>query len=103
VHLAAQRERDSYAKYDDDFDEDGGGNLVQGVLGSAFGALNGLSDVIADALPQNLPRPVVNVAVKGGLALIVLGFAKSILSFVTTIGTIVLGLYIASKVLGGKD
>jgi len=102
LRVSAQRDRDGYADYDEDF-ADGGGSLVTGVFGSVLGALNGITDVIADALPTPLPRPVVGVAVKGGLALIVLGFAKSLLSFVTTIGTIVLGLYIASKVFGDRE
>lgn len=45
-----------------------------------LGALDGVTDIVSDVLPPVLPRPVVSIAVKGGLVLIVLGFAKSLLS-----------------------
>ena len=57
-----------------------GGSFLPGVLGTVLGALDGVTDIVAEALPPVLPRPVVGIAVKGGLALIVLGFAKSLLS-----------------------
>ena len=50
------------------------------MVGSVLGALDGVTDILADVLPPVLPRPVVSIAVKGGLVLVVLGFAKSLLS-----------------------
>jgi hypothetical protein len=68
-----------------------------------MGAVGAITNVVASSLPASVSRGVVDLGVKAGLALIVIGFARSVLSFALTIGTIVLGLWIASKVLGGGD
>lgn len=99
--LAARR-----AEYDGDEDwDDGPGamGLIPGILGGALGAVGTITDFVMSNLPASVSRGVVDIGVKAGLALVVLGFARSVLSFVTTIGTIVFGLWIASKVLGGGD
>lgn len=98
--LAARR-----AEYDDDEDWDDGPGLgiVPRILGGALGAVGSITDFVARNTPASVSRGVVDISVKAGLALVVLGFARSLLGLVTTIGTIVFGLWLASKVLGGGD
>lgn len=78
----------------------------------AWAAATRAIDVVVDAAfaaaPPTVTRPTVDAAVKLGAVLLALSFARSMLGFVVTIGTIGLGLFVASRVLeadgggGGK-
>ncbi|EIE20187.1 hypothetical protein COCSUDRAFT_34065 [Coccomyxa subellipsoidea C-169] len=103
----AQRRRpveDEVELDDGDFASDGEGFSLGGILGQAWSALLGvtdrLTDIVYDYVPDDVSRPTVNLAVKAGLLLVIIGFARSILGFLLTVGTVVLGLFVASRVLG---
>ncbi|KAK9901308.1 hypothetical protein WJX75_005640 [Coccomyxa subellipsoidea] len=74
------------------------------ILGQAWSALLGvtdrLTDLVYDYVPADVSRPTVHLAVNAGLLLVLIGFARSILGFLLTVGTVVLGLFVASRVLG---
>lgn len=83
-------------------DEESGFSPMK-LVGPALGAIDSLTSAIVKVAPDTVSRSVVDLSVKAGLALVVLGFARSLLSVAFTIGLLVLGLYIASQVLGGDS
>ncbi|KAL6770159.1 hypothetical protein ACKKBG_A33830 [Auxenochlorella protothecoides x Auxenochlorella symbiontica] len=110
VDLRAWRERDEPLEdrviFDGEEDwEEGGTNVTSG-LGALPGAALRLLGTLADRItatavqlaPQDVSPGVVKTAVNAGLIIVLLGFARSILSFLVTIGTLVLGAYLAIKV-----
>eukprot|EP00887_Chlorella_sp_A99_P002968 scaffold24.g2968.t1 len=115
VAAAARRYSDEDYDYDYDyvdFDEEGdwedngtriaarGGSLVSQALRAVGIVADKLTDVALQVAPQDVPVGVVRTAVNAGLVLLVLGFAKSILGFFLTIGTVVFGAYVAVRVFG---
>lgn len=89
---------------DGDFDEEREGFGLGPFLRQAWSALlsitDRLTDVVYDYVPADVSRSTVSLAVKAGLLLVLIGFARSILGFLLTVGTVVLGLFVASRVLG---
>ncbi|CAL8470962.1 g10504 [Coccomyxa elongata] len=103
----AQRRRpveDDVELDDGDFDEDREGFGLGIFVGQAWSALlsitDRLTDVVYDYVPADVSRSTVSLAVKAGLLLVLIGFARSILGFLLTVGTVMLGLFVASRVLG---
>ncbi|CAK0782540.1 hypothetical protein CVIRNUC_005758 [Coccomyxa viridis] len=100
-----RRSGDDDVDLDDEehYDEDQGFG-VTAVLRQAWGAVSNLTERLADVaydyVPESVSRPTVVLAVRAALILLIIGFARSILGFVFTAGTVVLGLFVASKVLG---
>ncbi|KAK9828843.1 hypothetical protein WJX72_002379 [[Myrmecia] bisecta] len=107
----ALRRQEEYVELDDEGEWDDEADSSAGALPAVFkqawstvlGLTEKLTDIALDFVPDTIPRTVVDTAIKGGLFLILLGFARSILSFGLTIGTIVLGLYIATRVMNADD
>ncbi len=54
--------------------------LLPSLWGTATGLLNGVTSVVAEFVPDSVPRPIVDVAVKAGLVLAALNLARSLLS-----------------------
>ncbi|BDA45438.1 hypothetical protein COCOBI_07-2250 [Coccomyxa sp. Obi] len=103
----AQRRRpveDDVELDDGDFDEEREGFGLGPFIKQAWSALlsitDRLTDVVYDYVPADVSRSTVSLAVKAGFLLVLIGFARSILGFLLTVGTVVLGLFVASRVLG---
>lgn len=97
-----------YVHFDDEEDWEQSGTTIQPGVGPILSTtLRGLS-AITDRLtgvalqlaPADASPAVVRVAVSAGLVLLALSFVKSLLSFSLTLGTIILGAYVAVKVFG---
>ncbi|GAB4815799.1 hypothetical protein N2152v2_002845 [Parachlorella kessleri] len=70
-------------------------------LFSAVGmVVDRLTDLAFTFVPQGVSVRVVRTAVTGGLLLLLLSFAKSVLGFILTLGSLVLGAYVAVRILG---
>ena len=54
--------------------------MLPSLWGTATGLLNGITGVIAEFVPDSVPRPIVDIAVKAGLVLAALSLARSLLS-----------------------
>lgn len=99
-----RREKD-YVEFDDE-SEFSTGNFSLDFLPAASGQVlrtlqtltDRFVDVIYDLFPAGTSRSVVETTTKGGLLLVTLAFASSILSFLLNAGFVVLGLYVAAKV-----
>ncbi|KAL4435436.1 hypothetical protein ABPG77_006198 [Micractinium sp. CCAP 211/92] len=112
---AARRSReefsrgDDYVAFDDEEEWEQQGSTVQApglgpIFSIALRGVNAVSSKITDVALQFAPADaspaVVRVAVNAGLVLVALSFVKSVLSFFLTLGSIILGAYVAVKVFG---
>lgn len=112
---AARRSReefsrgDDYVAFDDEEEWEQQGTTVQApglgpILSTALRGVNAVSAKLTDIALQFAPADaspgVVRVAVNAGLVLVALSFVKSVLSFFLTLGSIILGAYVAVKVFG---
>ncbi|PSC70085.1 KRAB-A domain-containing 2-like [Micractinium conductrix] len=98
-----------YVEFDDEEDWEQTGTSIQGpglgpILNTALRGVGAVADRLTDVALQFVPADVspgvVRVAVSAGLVLLALSFVKSILSFFLTLGSIVLGAYVAVRVFG---
>ncbi|KAL4419811.1 hypothetical protein ABPG75_006909 [Micractinium tetrahymenae] len=112
---AARRSReefsrgDDYVAFDDEEEWEQQGSTVQApglgpIFSTALRGVNAISGKLTDIALQFAPADaspgVVRVAVNAGLVLVALSFVKSVLSFFLTLGSIILGAYVAVKVFG---
>lgn len=97
-----------YVQFDDEEDWEQRGTTIKPGVGPIFStAMRGLTavserlaDVALQFAPADASPGAVRVAVNVGLVLLALSFVKSLLSFFLTLGTIVLGAYVAVRVFG---
>ena len=77
------------------------------ILQQAFTAsglvIDRLTEIALNFAPEDVSYSVVRTAVSGGLALIALSFVKGVLSFFLTIGTLLLGAYVAVRIFGIEE
>ncbi|PNH09618.1 hypothetical protein TSOC_003745 [Tetrabaena socialis] len=73
---------------------------VDAVVGCLAFLVGSLSDAALSLLPAHAKRRAVENSVKGALALLGLALLQSVLSFVLTVGTLVLVVYAAHQVFG---
>ncbi|KAL0038912.1 hypothetical protein WJX77_001626 [Trebouxia sp. C0004] len=100
-------------RYDDEsveFDEENSwssqarrnAGLVPSMAGTFLLAANSLgnklTDIAFDLAPSNVERGTVEIAVKAALILLAVSVAKSLLGVALTLGTVVFGIYVATKV-----
>ncbi|KAL0047175.1 hypothetical protein WJX82_008677 [Trebouxia sp. C0006] len=100
-------------RYDDEsveFDEENSwssqarrnAGLVPSIAGPFLLAANSLgnklTDIAFDLAPSNVERGTVEIAVKAALVLLAVSVAKSLLGVALTLGTVVFGIYVATKV-----
>lgn len=75
--------------------------LVPSIAGPILLAANGLSnrltDIAFDLAPDTIERGTVEIAVKAALVLVAVSIAKSLLGVALTVGTVVFGIYVATK------
>lgn len=84
------------------------GDLVSGMLNSCLSAaahvaetaVSRLADALQSVAPPAAPRHKIEVSVKGGLLLLLLGLLKGVISFVLLVGCIGLAVYTATQVFG---
>lgn len=103
----------SSPRYDDEsveFDEENSwssqarrnAGLVPSIAGPFLLAANSLgnklTDIAYDLAPSNVERGTVEIAVKAALVLLAVSIAKSLLGVALTLGTVVFGIYVATKV-----
>ncbi|KAK9843882.1 hypothetical protein WJX84_002011 [Apatococcus fuscideae] len=90
---------------EDSQDNNGFPSLLSSVLPQALALSDRISEFIFYFFPEGTSRTAVDTIVKAGLALLVLGIARSLLGFVTTIGGIVLAFFILKNFVGkgGSD
>lgn len=100
-------------RYDDEsveFDEENSwssqarrnAGLVPSIAGPFLLAANSLgnklTDIAFDLAPSNVERGTVEIAVKAALVLLAVSIAKSLLGVALTLGTVVFGIYVATKI-----
>lgn len=113
IQAKARRSRydDDYVEYDD---EDSWSNqarrssgLVPSIAAPLLMAANTFSvkvtDIVIDLVPSNIERATVEIAVKAGLVLVAVGVVRGLLGIAFTVGTVLFGLYVATKIWGKQD
>lgn len=68
----------------------------------ANGIVDKVVDVACDITPANIDRSTVSLAVKAGLVLVAFGFLQSVVGFLFSLGTGLLVVFLASKMLGNN-
>ncbi|KAL3147578.1 hypothetical protein ABBQ38_014631 [Trebouxia sp. C0009 RCD-2024] len=105
-------------RYDDDYvevdDEDRWTNqarrnvglvpsLAKPVLQAANILAEKLTNVACEIVPDTIERGTVDVAVKAGLVLAAVSIARSLLGVALTVGTVLFGIYVATKIWSKQD
>lgn len=73
-------------------------SLARPVLLAANGLGDKLTDLACDVVPDTIERATVEVAVKAGLVLAAVSIARSLLGLALTVGTVVFGIYVATRI-----
>ncbi|KAL3162286.1 hypothetical protein ABBQ32_009978 [Trebouxia sp. C0010 RCD-2024] len=78
-------------------------SLAKPVLLAANGLAERLTNVACEIVPDTIERGTVDVAVKAGLVLAAVSIARSLLGVALTVGTVLFGIYVATKIWTKQD
>lgn len=74
--------------------------LLQQMVSASGVVIDKLTELALQFAPEDASPSVVRTSVAGAMVLVVLSFVKGIVSFILTVGTLMLGAYVAVRVFG---